>query len=141
MNVQGIETGRILAWSFNEISLIGSRLSKNEILERIQAIVSAATEFAQENINFETLTVAEAIGLGFQKFNNADDNAYLIPSWLLNSLPDGMVLTSITGNVRTVGTDNIDCDSRGGMSAWKMDFKPIHKEVQIDFVPRIDEEE
>jgi len=55
------------------------------------------------------------IGFGFRFW---DDKLLLIPQSLYNRLPDGIILTSISGDVVTKGIEYIDQDTRGGMLAF-----------------------
>ena len=53
--------------------------------------------------------------LGFRKW---DENLVTIPLWAFNYIADGEVLTSIQGDTKIKGKDEIDLDHRGGCIAW-----------------------
>ena len=47
-----------------------------------------------------------------------ESNLVLIPIWLYRCLPNGTKLTSIMGNEKVIGRDEIDTDIRGGCMAF-----------------------
>lgn len=54
-------------------------------------------------------------GLGFGSWDGA---LRLIPLWAFNYIADGETLTSISGDTKTKGTDDIDLDVRFGCIAF-----------------------
>lgn len=61
------------------------------------------------------MTNDERYGLGFR---NWDDGFALVPLWAFNYIANGEVLTSISGDTKTKGVDEIDNDVRFGCIAW-----------------------
>ena len=57
----------------------------------------------------------ELFGVGF---GNWDDSLMLMPPWALGLMATGEILTSIMGDVAIVGSDYIDTDTRGGVTAY-----------------------
>lgn len=47
-----------------------------------------------------------------------EDDLWIVTIDEYSKLPDGLVLESINGNIKTKGTDEIDLDTRGGYIAW-----------------------
>jgi hypothetical protein len=51
-------------------------------------------------------------------FGSWDGELTLIPLWAYPLIADGEILTSISGNRKTKGQDEIDLDVRAGCIAW-----------------------
>lgn len=142
MMIQGVlESTRLLSYVMGQVYGVSEYswsddFCKEQIKSTLQSMRNSIAR-----LDFDQLTAEEAIAIGFTKFGSEQDNEYLVPVWMISALPEGTVLTSILGKKVVVGTDTIDDDHRGGMSAYMMDFKPSSTEPKIDFVPRPDEEE
>lgn len=65
--------------------------------------------------DIELMTVGDALDRGMRSW---DGDLYLIPKSDFDNWPDGVVLTSISGNRVIKGKDPIDMDTRGGLLAF-----------------------
>ena len=63
----------------------------------------------------DNMTISQAVARGMCSW---DGHLYLIPLSDYSNWPDGVELTSITGNKRVKGKDYIDDDTRGGLLAY-----------------------
>lgn len=74
----------------------------------------------KEYVDFNNLTVEEALSLGF---GNWDDELYLIPLYLLPIIPVGIKLTSIMDEEIIYDGKNIDIVNRAGCLAYGIKIK------------------
>ena len=68
-------------------------------------------------IDFYIATAADLASLGFVRWST-DTNLWLCPLAHYNDLPDGIALTSISGDIKVKGRDYIDDGTRGGLLAY-----------------------
>lgn len=68
-------------------------------------------------INYSAATMKDLEALGFGHWSEGS-RLMLIPLKLYDTIPDGTILTSISGRVVTKGKDEIDLDTRFGCIAF-----------------------
>lgn len=78
----------------------------------IDDLVKSMTNVAPE----QKVLVAQLFAFGLGNWDGK--GLLLIPLHLFDKIPNGMVLTSISGEKKTKGKDYIDDDTRGGMLAY-----------------------
>lgn len=85
-------------------------------LNRVPKLFNSIKQEMKE-IDFTEFNVDELKTLGF---NLWDDDNYLMlaPRWVFLVMKKGTQLTSISGETKTFGIDNIDMDTRFGSTAW-----------------------
>ena len=76
------------------------------------------------------MTIPEAIRRGMVSW---DGELYLIPLRDWQNWPQGAEVTSINGDVKVKGSDNIDEDTRYGLLAWGIYPKPGEESVDHDW--------
>jgi len=64
----------------------------------------------------QSLSEDELKIFGFGRWN--EDGLWLIPLWILNYLAPGIVVESISSEVKVIGIDEIDLDTRFGCIAY-----------------------
>jgi hypothetical protein len=67
------------------------------------------------NIDFKIFSKSELVQLGFQMW---DDNLILAPSWVIDFCKDGTEFYTINNNKKTKGLDELDLDTRFGVTAF-----------------------
>jgi hypothetical protein len=68
------------------------------------------------DVDFTQFNTEELKSLGFSEWD--DDSLMLAPRWVFTVMKSGTQLTSISGETKTFGIDNIDMDTRFGVTAW-----------------------
>jgi len=68
-----------------------------------------------KDIDFTVFTEIELKKLGFKMW---DDDVILAPMWVLDCLPDGTEMLSITGEKIIIGKEELDNDIRMGVTAY-----------------------
>lgn len=71
-----------------------------------------------KDIDFTQFTEDELKSLGFNKWDDEENCLMLAPRWVFLIMKPGTELTSISGNVKIFGIDEIDMDARFGITAW-----------------------
>ena len=66
--------------------------------------------------DFTQFNTEELKSLGFSEWD--DDGLMLAPRWVFLVMKKGTQVTSISGETKTFGIDNIDMDTRFGVTAW-----------------------
>jgi len=95
------------------------------------------------DVDFSDLTDSEAQLLGFPLWSE-ESGIRLVPIWLYGCLAEGMVLTSISGNIVTVGPDYkdqkspdyIDNDHRS--AALALGFIPRDTKINQEYSESVD---
>lgn len=82
---------------------------------------SIRQQFKDRIKNIGELTADELKDLGFSKWSNESD-LYLIPIWFYDFIPDGIELTSISGEKAVKGQDYVDMDTRFGRLAYGIEW-------------------
>lgn len=75
------------------------------------------SDFTITTEQLSTLTPDQLDNLGFARWDD-ESKLRLIPLYAYNYVADGTVLTSISGDTATKGTDDIDLDVRAGCIAF-----------------------
>jgi hypothetical protein len=68
------------------------------------------------DVDFTQFNTEELKTFGFNEWD--DDGLMLAPRWVFAVMKSGTQLTSISGETKTFGIDNIDMDTRFGVTAW-----------------------
>lgn len=68
------------------------------------------------DVDFTQFNSEELNTLGFSAWD--DDGLMLAPRWVFAVMKKDTLLTSINGETKTFGIDNIDMDTRFGVTAW-----------------------
>lgn len=92
---------------------------------KIQVIEEAYNNFYQSikrYIDFEKITVEEAKSLRFGKWDDESD-LYLFPLWIIPLIPEGMEVTSISGETFKYNKETVDNDIRFGCVAYGINIK------------------
>jgi len=77
------------------------------------------------NINFTDYSKEELTKLGFSMW---DDDLILMPLWAFHICEEGLILTSIGGEEKEKGKDDIDTDISFGCIAWGFNTKHLLKD-------------
>jgi hypothetical protein len=114
------EVQNCLSWLVNKLSESNSYESWSNDLKAKQnkEAFEMFNKEVRKHIDFKNLTVDEAIELRFSRWDEDMPNLYLIPLYLVPVLPEGLEVTSISGNKKIVGKDYIDNDIRFGCIAY-----------------------
>lgn len=88
--------------------------------ELVSAYDNLLDTFKEKLGDVKTLSVNEMLDIGFCRWDD-DSELYLIPLWVLQFVPDGTLLTSISGDTKIKGVDEIDLDVRFGCLAYGID--------------------
>lgn len=94
-----------------------------QTMEQIKEVIGDITK----------LSIADLKVLGFEKWEEESD-LYLVPLWIFNILPHGLVLTSIDGVERVKGKDEIDLTTRFGCIGWGIIPNECKKEEKVSEV-------
>ena len=84
-------------------------------LNRVPKLFNNIKEEMSE-VDFTEFTQDELKTFGFNLWD--DDGLMLAPRWVFLVMKKGTQLTSISGETKTFGIDNIDMDTRFGNTAW-----------------------
>ena len=82
----------------------------------------------EETIDFNTLTVEDVKFLGFKKWDEEEyPNLWLFPIWLFPIIPEGIEVTSISGEKFNFEKEKADKDIRFGCLAYGLEIKEDNK--------------
>lgn len=93
--------------------------NKNTISEyTLNRVCKLFTSINKEmnDVDFTEFTEDELYKFGFNKWD--DNGLMLAPKWVFNIMKKGTILTSINGDTKIFGKDEIDMDSRYGSTAY-----------------------
>jgi hypothetical protein len=92
--------------------------SYEEVRERYESLIEQMKDILKEDIGDITkLPASELKKMGFKRWTDEEPelkDLLLIPLWVLILIPDGTVLTSISGDRVIKGRDDFDTDVRFG---------------------------
>lgn len=84
-------------------------------IERISKLFNSIDK-EMSGVDFTKFTPDELKSMGFSLWD--DDGLMLAPRWVFKVMRKGTILTSISGDAKVFGTDNIDLETRFGVTAW-----------------------
>ena len=91
--------------------------------KEIREATDKMNEELRAYVDWDNLTVEEALELRFAKWSDDEPDLYLIPLYLLPVLPIGTELTSISGKTFIYDGTNVDNDIRFGCIAYGIRVK------------------
>lgn len=80
-------------------------------------------EELKKHIDFTKLTVEEAKELRFKRWSDEQPNLWLFPLYLVPIIPEGLEVTSISGNKYKYEKEKADNDIRFGCVAYGIEIK------------------
>lgn len=84
----------------------------------------------KKHIDFKKITVEEAKELRFQRWSEEQPNLWLFPLYLVPIIPEGLEVTSISGNKYKYEKDKADNDIRFGCVAYGIEISDTKEENQ-----------
>jgi hypothetical protein len=103
-----------IAFEINDHKQNDRRVDKYTLDKSVKLFESIKEEMV--DIDFTQFDLSELKTFGFNEWD--DDGLMLAPRWVFAVMKSGTQLTSISGETKTFGIDNIDMDTRFGVTAW-----------------------
>lgn len=119
------EIRNCLTWLVNKVSetiIYDNWSNELKIKENKEGFEKFYKEL-QKHINFTKITVEEAKELRFRRWDEEQPNLWLFPLWLVPIIPEGLEVTSISGNKYKYEKDKADNDIRFGCVAYGIEIK------------------
>lgn len=120
-----IEIKNCLTWLVNKVSETiiydnwSNELKNKENKESFEKFYKEL----KKHIDFTKITVEEAKELRFQRWDEEQSNLWLFPLWLVPIIPEGLEVTSISGNKYKYEKNKADNDIRFGCVAYGIEIK------------------
>ena len=120
-----IEIKNCLTWLINKVSETiiydnwSNELKNKENKESFEKFYKEL----KKHIDFTKITVEEAKELRFQRWDEEQPNLWLFPLWLVPIIPEGLEVTSISGNKYKYEKNKADNDIRFGCVAYGIEIK------------------
>ena len=118
------EIQNCLTWLVNKISetIIYDWKDGFKIKENKKSFEEFYDEL-KKHIDFTKLTVEEAKELRFKRWSDEQPNLWLFPLYLVPIIPEGLEVTSISGNKYKYEKEKADNDIRFGCVAYGIEIK------------------
>ena len=118
------EIQNCLTWLVNKISetIIYDWKDGFKIKENKKSFEEFYEEL-KKHIDFTKLTVEEAKELRFKRWSDEQPNLWLFPLYLVPIIPEGLEVTSISGNKYKYEKEKADNDIRFGCVAYGIEIK------------------
>lgn len=118
------EIQNCLTWLVNKISetIIYDWKDGFKIKENKKSFEEFYDEL-KKHIDFTKLTVEEAKELRFKRWSDEQPNLWLFPLYLVPIIPEGLEVTSISGNKYKYEKEKADNDIRFGCVAYGIELK------------------
>lgn len=119
------EIRNCLTWYANKVAeTVQYKSWSDEFCRKeIEESTNKMLEELKKHIDFDNLTIEEAIELRFARWSEDQPDLYLIPLYLLPIIPIGTKLTTIGGEQLEYDGTNVDNDIRFGCIAYGITIK------------------
>lgn len=118
------EVRNCLTWLANKVSetIIYDNWSKELKIKENKESFDKFYEELKKHIDFTKITTEEAKELRFQRWDEEHPNLWLFPLYLVPIIPEGLEVTSISGNKYKYEKDKADNDIRFGCVAYGIEI-------------------
>lgn len=118
------EIQNCLTWLVNRVSETNEYNWENDFkVSENKKSFNTFYEELKKHIDFTKITVEEAKELRFQRWDEEHPELWLFPLYLVPIIPEGLEVTSISGNKYKYEKDKADNDIRFGCVAYGIEIK------------------
>lgn len=118
------EIQNCLTWLVNRVSETNEYNWENDFkVSENKKSFNIFYEELKKHIDFTKITVEEAKELRFQRWDEEHPELWLFPLYLVPIIPEGLEVTSISGNKYKYEKDKADNDIRFGCVAYGIEIK------------------
>lgn len=118
------EIQNCLTWLVNRVSETNEYNWENDFkVSENKKSFNTFYEELKKHIDFAKITVEEAKELRFQRWDEEHPELWLFPLYLVPIIPEGLEVTSISGNKYKYEKDKADNDIRFGCVAYGIEIK------------------
>jgi hypothetical protein len=107
----------------NHLTWLINHLAQEPVWGKVhnsEALWNQFYESLKKHLDVTKLSREEALELRFGRWD--EDNLYLFPLWLVPLIPDGLMVTSISGEEFPFDSETTDTDIRFGCVAFGLRF-------------------